>query len=155
MVRHIGFTATDAIQLSGNNMGYMYAPNTLHYRGPSFDLKAGESLIVVPFQPAGCGPWKVYQSVLKDDVLKTFVKNPKVMCISIKNNWLTKSVRVNRFCGLDSLLCSAGIEHIFQSVSFDDLTEMTDDDEEEDNDDDDDGNASPIPCMCPCCLKVR
>jgi len=58
-------------------MGYMYAPNTLHYQGPPFDIKAGESLFVFPLQPARCGPWKVYQSVLKDDVLKNLCKNPQ------------------------------------------------------------------------------
>jgi len=74
------------------------------------------------------------------------------MCIQISIKWLAKSVRVNRFCGLDALLCNPGIEQIFQSVSFDNLTEMTNDGEEEDNDND--RNASAIPCMCPCCLKV-
>jgi hypothetical protein len=150
MVRQMCFHATDATQLGGSNQGYVYSPNTLHHTGPSFEIKAGESLVIVPYQPAGKGPWNVFQSALVDSDLKIFTKNPRVFCIKINNKWMTKSIRVNRFCSLDDLLCNQGIEHILSSLSYDDLTEMTDDEEDEDND-----KVVNKSCACPCCLKLR
>jgi hypothetical protein len=156
MVRKCPFTATPSIQMSGNNQGYIYSPSTLQYLGPAFDLAAGEELTIVPYQPADQGPWKIYRSLLVDSDLKTMTKKPKVFILIIRNRWLTRSIRVNRYTTLDTILCNQGIEHCYSTLSFDDLLDINiSDDEDVDNNDDDDDTTkkSTAHCVCPCCTK--
>jgi hypothetical protein len=153
MARQIGFTSTEACHVSGTNTGWVYSPNTLEYPGPAFDIKAGESLMIVPNQPAGNGPWKIYRSVLVNSELKTFIKTPKAFCLTIVNKWLTKNVRINNLCRLETLLCNPGIAHFYSSLSFDDLTDMNNEKVDDDDDDDDDDDKKTD--LCPCCSKVH
>ena len=154
-IQQIHFTATPAIQLSGNNQNFIYAPSNLHYVGRSFDINAGEQFIIIPYQPADHGPWKIYHSIVVDSELKTFVKNPKIFCIRISNKWMTKSIKLTKNTCLDTLLGNPGIEHSYGTITFDDLIQINENDDvdDDDDDDDDDSKRSKITCVCPCCLK--
>ena len=157
MVKQINFTSTDASQVAGNNNGFIYSPHTVHHTGLPFDIKAGEALIIVPFQPAGNGPWKVCQSVLVNSSFKTFIKRPKVLCIQIQNKWISKSIHVRRFCTLQALLSNQGIGHNYSTITFDDLKDSQTDENDEIDNEEEDNDIVEIKkeSTCPCCLKVR
>ena len=150
MVQHLFFTATEATAPAGTNQGFVYAPATLQNQSYNFDLMAGESILVVPQQPAGHGPWKIYQSTLVNGDLKTFLKSPKVFVLKLTNKWITKSIRIGRFCFLDAILAHPGIAHTYGTMPFDDLTEINDTNDDEE---DDDEKPAPDACVCTCCLK--
>lgn len=138
--------------MAGNSQGYIYSPHLQHSPGPDLEIKAGESFIIVPYQAMGLGPWKLYTSVLVNDELKTRVKKPKVFCIMITNKWITKTIKIPRFTCLESLLATAGIEHMYTALTYDDINAISIDD---DDDDDDDTPPRLPPCACACCLKLH
>ena len=114
MTRPICFIASEEATVAGNSQGYIFSPHTLHYHGPATEIKAGESLLIVPYQPMNLGPWHLYKSVLVNNELKTRVRNPKIFCIKITNRWLTKTVKIPRFTSLEALLARSGIEHVYK-----------------------------------------
>jgi hypothetical protein len=166
MVKTHIFTGTAASQISGNNQGFIFSPSTLQNQGPSFDIAAGESVYIIPIQPAGHGPFCIYQSVLKNSNLKTYFKCPRVLILRLCNKWLTKSIKIMHNCSLDVILASSGIEHSYGTISYDEFNELMtkhkydDDDNDDDDDEDDDDNDDKEPikstrscscsCSCPC-----
>jgi hypothetical protein len=156
MSQTLCFIATDVAQIAGNSQGYIFSPHILQYPGPTLDIKAGESLIIVPYQPMGLGPWKLYFSVLVNSELKTKHKSCKAFCIKITNKWITKSIRINRFCSLDALLSSPGLEHVYSYINFDDLNDITGGGDDSDDNDETENDSLPSKvCECSCCLKSR
>jgi hypothetical protein len=171
MSRLLSFTSSseeeEAIG-SGNNQGYIYSPQTLFYSGQSMDIKAQESFIIVPYQPQNWGVWKVYPAVYKGNDLK-IRKKPKVFCVKITNQWLTKTIKLPRYTNLENLLATPGLQHQYSFLSFKDLNAHQVNDVNDNNDVDNDINiindnlappavpspTPPLPCQCPCCLKSR
>jgi hypothetical protein len=145
--------ASEEANVAGNSQGYIYSPHTLHFSGPSMEIKAGESLTIVPIQIMGLGPWKIFTSKLVNSELKTRTKNPKVFCIKITNKWLTKSIKIPRYTSLEALLASPGIEHIYTAITYEDLNAISDNNDEDDSDIDDNPSPPLSPCQCACCLK--
>ena len=141
--------------MAGNSQGYIYSPHTLHYQGLALEIKAGETFIILPYQPMGLGPWKIYTTVLVNEELKTRVKNPKVFCIRITNKWLTKIIKLPRYTSLESLLATTGIEHKYTTMTFDDINTINGDDDDDDVNDDCTPPNPPACCECACCLKIR
>ena len=158
MNRPIYFTASEETTLAGNNQGYIYSPHTLHYPGPAMELKAGETLLIVPTQPLDHGPWKIFSGTLINSEfcpeLKTRLKNPKVFCVKITNKWFSKTIKIPRYTSLEALLATSGVQHIYTYLTFHDLSIMTED-EDSDNDDNNKPVASPSPpCECSCNSKT-
>jgi hypothetical protein len=100
----------NVIKCSGDNACFIYNPKGIKYEGESFKLFAGETILVVPQQPDGKGPWKQYKSAFIEN---RFLKNreEKYFCLTLENRWLNKTVTVTDGTRLDSLLAHQGIAH--------------------------------------------
>lgn len=150
------FYSTDMITFSGDNSEAIYNPGEIIYDGDDFRLYAGETIMIIPLQPNGLGPWKSFRTSLYNN---KFVKQKscKYFCILLSNKWIFKSVLVNRGCRLDGLLAHPGIQHTMGFLTPHDLStirlhlnkekEQDEDEEDEEDEDEDveDGNASVPP----------
>jgi hypothetical protein len=160
MSQLLNFLASTEATIAGNSQGYIYSPHNLHYPGPSMEIKAGESFIIVPYQPLGVGPWTIFPSILINGELKIRKKRKKVLAIHITNRWLTKAIKLPHDTNLETLLATTGLEHYYTTLTLDDLEEIntntvyTDDSVNDEKKTSSDTSYPPpvITCKCPCCL---
>jgi hypothetical protein len=135
------FYSNTDIQNNGDNTGTIFNPTCLVHTGESFCLEAGQSVMIVPFQPDQCTPWKIFKSALFDH---RFYRNksPRYLCYILTNQWIYRSVIIQRGTMLSWLLGHPGIHHTMGYMSAYDLTHLKrrehvrQQDENEDEDED-------------------
>jgi hypothetical protein len=156
MSQLLNFLASEEATIAGNSQGYIYSPHNLYYPGPSMEITAGESFIIVPYQPLGVGPWTIFPSIYINGDLKIRKKRKKILAIHITNRWLTKAIKLPHNTNLETLLATTGLEHYYTTLTAEDLNELNTvytDDSANDKISDDTSHPPPVTtCKCPCCL---
>jgi hypothetical protein len=131
------------IQQTGDNTGTIFNPACLVYTGDGFRLDAGQSLMIVPLQPDNVSPWKMFKTALFDH---RFVRNKtaRTLCYILTNQWMYRSIPIERGSTLNWILAHPGITHTMGYMTAFDLARLKSREhvykEEDEDEDEDEGN---------------
>jgi len=95
---------------NGDNGGFIYSSATQENSGEEFEIRAGESVMIVPRQPDNCGPWKMFSFKYVDNRFWRQSKARKYMSFIVTNHWHAKSIKVYPHTRLQLLFSLPGIQ---------------------------------------------
>ena len=111
MTKYVMFESDPVlIKRGGDNRGYIYNPAGLFYLGETFNVRPGEPIMIIPHQPADCGPWKQCRTAFEDGRFLR-CKEEETLTIMIENRCPNQIFKVSKGSSLAELLNRWGMNH--------------------------------------------